>query len=117
MYTKELVQKAKQAQSPEELVELSKGTDDELTLEQAQEAFAKLQACGELSDDELDNVAGGCGGRPRNFSMTSQVPICPLDTNTLRLLEKLPEKGYDLYFCRTCERCYRNYYDGEWTLD
>ena len=34
----------------------------ELTEEQAAKAFAELHKTGELSDEELDNVAGGCGG-------------------------------------------------------
>ena len=32
----------------------------ELTVEQAAKAFAELHKAGELSDEELDNVSGGC---------------------------------------------------------
>ena len=34
----------------------------ELTEEEAAKAFAELHKMGELSDAELDNVAGGCAG-------------------------------------------------------
>ena len=33
----------------------------ELTAEEAAKAFAELNKTGEISDEELDNVAGGCG--------------------------------------------------------
>ena len=33
----------------------------ELTEEQAAKAFAELHKTGEIADEELDNVAGGCG--------------------------------------------------------
>lgn len=34
----------------------------EFTQEQAEAYFEQMNKSGELSDDELDNVAGGCGG-------------------------------------------------------
>ena len=58
----ELLEKAKAAKSAEELLAMAKAESVELTEEQAEKAFAELHKSGELSDDELDNVAGGCGG-------------------------------------------------------
>ena len=55
----ELLQKAKVAKSAEELMTLAKENGVELTKEEAQEYFAQLNKSGELSDEELDNVAGG----------------------------------------------------------
>ena len=56
----ELIIKAKAAKSVEELLELAKASNVELSDEQAKEYFAKLNPTkGELSDDELDDVAGG----------------------------------------------------------
>ena len=55
----ELVAKAKEAKSAEELLAMAKENDIELTGEQAKEYYDRLHATGELSDDELDNVAGG----------------------------------------------------------
>lgn len=61
--TKELVAKAKEAKTPEELMALAKEAGIELTEESAALAFEQLNSkTGELSDSELDNVSGGCGG-------------------------------------------------------
>ncbi len=58
--TPELLEKAKQAKSAEELIALAKENGVELTAEEANTYFAKLNPKnGELSDDELDQVAGG----------------------------------------------------------
>lgn len=49
-----------------ELLALAKENGIEMTEEQAKEYFAKLNTkTGELADDELDNVSGGCDGVPR----------------------------------------------------
>ena len=58
--SKELLEKAKTAKSAEELIEMAKEENIELTVEQAAKAFAELKKSGELSDEELDNVSGGC---------------------------------------------------------
>ena len=71
--SKELIEKAKTAKSAEELLEMAKAENIELTEEEAAQAFAKMNKNGELSDEELDNVAGGCGGRPRKFHMNDRV--------------------------------------------
>ena len=61
--TKEMIAKAKEAKTVEELVVLAKENGIELTFEEAEECFTKLHKSGELADEELDNVAGGgCGG-------------------------------------------------------
>ena len=64
----ELLAEAKAAKSPEELLALAKENGIELTEEEARAYFDRLHPqTGELSDDELDNVAGGgcysSGGR------------------------------------------------------
>ena len=60
--SKELLEKAKQAKTAEELIEMAKEENIELTEEQAAKAFAELNKAGELSDEELENAAGGgCG--------------------------------------------------------
>ena len=57
---RELIAKAKATESPEELMALAKENDIELTEENAKAYFEQLNPpTGELSDDELDNVAGG----------------------------------------------------------
>lgn len=60
---KELAAKAKEAKTPEELMALAKEAGIELTEESAASLFERLNSeASELSDSELDNVSGGCGG-------------------------------------------------------
>ncbi len=57
---KNLILKAKEAKSVEELIALAKENGVELNEEDAKMYFEQLNAKkGELSDDELDAVAGG----------------------------------------------------------
>ena len=57
---KELLAKAKETKTPEELLALAKENGAELTEESAKAYFEKLHPqSGEISDDELDNVSGG----------------------------------------------------------
>ena len=75
--SKELLERAKTTKSAEELLEMAKGENIELTAEEAAKAFEELHKTGEISDEELDNVAGGCGdpetpGEPK-FNVGDQV--------------------------------------------
>ena len=58
------MEKVKQVASPEELLQLAKSEKIELTEENAKTLFDSLHAEGELSDTELDAVAGGGCGDP-----------------------------------------------------
>ena len=69
----ELIAKAKEAKTAEELMALAKESGEEITEESAKAYFDLLNPkTGELSDDELDNVSGGgCysdGGRLKTTS-------------------------------------------------
>ena len=56
----ELIAKAKEAKTPDELMALAKENDMEMTEESAEAYYDLLHPQnGEVSDDELDNVAGG----------------------------------------------------------
>lgn len=56
----ELIEKAKTAKTAEELFELANANGVEITVDDAKTYFAQLNPkCGELADDELDNVSGG----------------------------------------------------------
>ena len=60
---KELVAKAKEAKTSEELMALAKENGIDMTEESAASLFEQLNSkTSELSDSELDNVSGGCGG-------------------------------------------------------
>ena len=58
--TPEMIEKAKAAKSAEDLLALAKENNVEMTADEAKTYFAQLNPkSGELSDDDLDNVAGG----------------------------------------------------------
>ena len=60
----EMIEKAKEAKSAEELLELAKENGVEMTVDEAKTYFAQLSPkSGELDDDDLDNVAGGACAR------------------------------------------------------
>ena len=60
MLKEEMIAKAKEAKSVEELLALAKANNVELTEEEAKAYFAQLNPkSGALDDDELDAVAGG----------------------------------------------------------
>ena len=69
--SKELVEKAKTAKLAEELLAMAKAENIELNAEEAAQAFAKMNKNGELSDEELDNVSGGCG---RDYEPSGETP-------------------------------------------
>ena len=58
-FTSELIAKAKAAASAEELFALAKANNVELTVEEAKIYFEQLSANGAVSDDDLNDVAGG----------------------------------------------------------
>ena len=99
--TPELLEKAKQVETPEELAALAKENGIELTPESAKAYFDSLNKAGEISDDELDSVAGGkkCGtcysndGRPIVTAFNSCEYYTDEDTGEIR-----PDDGY----CMNC---------------
>lgn len=58
MFTEEQIAKAKECRSVEELSALARENGVELTREQAENFFAQMSSS-EISDELLDNVAGG----------------------------------------------------------
>ena len=69
-FNAEMIEKAKAAKSVEELLEIAKANNIEMTADEAATYFAQLNPkSGELNDDDLDNVAGGaCGGSDNDNS-------------------------------------------------
>lgn len=59
--TQELIEQAKKAESAEALLALAKENGVELSAEDARKFYDMWHTTAELSDEELDNVAGGCG--------------------------------------------------------
>ena len=91
----ELVNKARKAESVEELLALAKENGIELTTEQAKVFFAQLNPTkGELSDDELEDVAGGgCFGEEERY--------CPNCQTRLELRASC-HGLYSFYQCNNC---------------
>ena len=58
-YTPEQLTKAKQAKSAEELLAMAKASGIAMSADESAKYFAELNKHGELSDDELNSVAGG----------------------------------------------------------
>ena len=94
--SKELLEKAKTAKTAEELLAMAKAENIEISAEEAAKYFAKLNASGELSDEELDNVAGGCGsGEVPKFEVGQTVYVRATNA-AAKILENLGKKG-DLF--------------------
>ena len=85
-FTNEQINKAKQAKTVEELLAIAKENGVELTEEQAKEYFAELHKEGELSDEELEAVAGGKDPDPK-FQVGDRVVICAQWSSTGREVE------------------------------
>ena len=90
--SKELIETAKTAKSAEELLELAKAENIELSAEEAAKAFAELNKAGELSDEELDNVSGGCGSGEPLFAVGQWVYVRATNAAAL-ILENLGKQG------------------------
>ena len=99
-FSKELLEKAKQAKTAEELLAMAKEENIELSAEEAEKAFARLNASGELSDEELDNVAGGglCSPDPFRYEVGDYVHF---QINVFR---------YNGYILKRYVKDNRNYY-------
>ncbi|MGN0349992.1 MAG: Nif11-like leader peptide family RiPP precursor [Roseburia sp.] len=103
----ELMKKAKAAKSAEELLALAKESGMELTKEDAAAYFTRLhEKKKELSEEELDNVSGGCGSddsnpaKPSNQLIIGSViereeccPKCLETQHKITAIQKRP--GYD----------------------
>ncbi len=104
---KELILKAKKAESPEELIALAKENGEELTEESAKAYFDQFHKTGELSDDELDNVAGGGCHTKDGRLVVSALHVCD-DFNGKRGIRK----GEEYAECNSCIYC--TYEKGLW---
>ena len=77
-YSKEMIEKAKQTKSLEELIAVAKQAGIVLSDDEAKKVFEKTHfKTGALSDDELDDVAGGCGSDENTVQVsTNDCSIC-----------------------------------------
>ncbi len=134
----ELIQKAKAAKSPEEILELARenGMTD-FTEENARTYFDTVKKRGELADSELENATGGgCAVKGHGQKMVLPINVCDhwmceycngarmslrprsqyLDEKYLNLCDPerfdVDDKYYHLQECRYCYYC--SYERGAW---
>lgn len=101
----ELLEKAKQAKSVEELLALAKENGAELTDEQAKAYYAQLTTSGEIADDELENVAGGgCHSGDGRLVITQYYSCSNYEIKDSDMKEFLQEYyGEYKSFCQNCK--------------
>ena len=75
--TSEMIEKAKAAKNTDELLEIAKENNVEMTADEAATYFAQLNPkSGELSDDDLDSVAGGaCSANSDTLAIGTKVRV------------------------------------------
>ena len=91
--SKELIEKAKTAKTAEELLEMAKEESIEMSAEQAAEYFVTIHASGELSDEELNNVSGGCGSGDEPLFTVGQWVYVRATNAAALILENLGKQG------------------------
>ena len=111
-FNAEMIEKAKTVKSAEELLELAKASNVEMTADEAATYFAQLNPkSGELDDDDLDAVAGGaCADSNDNdnpavgvgdtVQITSEA-ACPDCGGKIGTVSKKHSRGY----CIKCKEC------------
>ena len=113
-FNAEIIEKAKVAKTAEELYEIAKANNIEMTADEAATYFAQLNSKnGELSDDDLDNVAGGaCEKYDGNTDVGKTVRVigdscskCGGTTGTLEWSEYFHTLRIK---CNTCKQMYGN---------
>lgn len=97
---------ARAAKSPEELVDIARSEGVELSHDRASEFFDALKGGStnqELSDEELDNVSGGCSypPDPRTCSRCGSTDTTHFGSGNIA------DNGYLNMVCRDCEYCWR----------
>ncbi len=122
--TPELLEKAKQAKTAEELIALAKENGTEMTEESAKAYFDQLHKTGELADEELGNISGGACHARDGRMITTVLNYCShWQCDNDRDISKYSEEifGGSTYvcqscgtvaFCKTCALC--SYEKGLW---
>ena len=131
MTHKEMIMKAKEAKTPEELLKMAHDAGlTEFSEESAKTYFDVLNQTGEMADEELDVSGGGCAVRAHDQKMVSALNfckhyrcnICHTGSNSLKRKEKyLPDKeifyacNRDANHVNRCDTCYYcSYEKGAW---
>ena len=114
--TPEIIEKAKAAASADELIAIAKENGLEITSEEAKTFFEQLNANGAVADEELDLVAGGCGGEDtyEEGEMVDFKTPCPDCKCILAFYSKADSQGGCFVRCAQCNKLYwfNNTHDG-----
>ena len=131
MTNEEMILKAREAKSPDELLKIAHDAGmTDFTEENARVYFNALNQSGEMSDEEIDAAGGGCAVRAHDQKMVSALNfckhyrcnICHTGSNSLKRKEKyLPDKeifyacNRDANHVNRCDTCYYcSYEKGAW---
>lgn len=96
MISEKLLNQAKNAESPEKILELARENGLGISGERAQELYNSWHCEGAISDDELDNVSGGCGISKEH---------CPSCKSTNVTVEQPKGNTPVAMFTYTCKDC------------
>ncbi len=118
----DMIEKARETKSAEEFLALAKENGIELTEESANAYYEQIQKKGELSDEELDNVAGGqCKNGDKYVviaTTTCEQWKCPdcggmlYDSVFITCLHDCTDGKTKPAYCTTCAYC--TYEKGLW---
>ena len=102
-FNAEMIEKAKVAKSVEELLEIAKANNIEMTADEAKTYFAQLTPMsGELSDDDLDAVAGGaCATIASGRVRITSGQCCPKCGGTIGIVKSVAS-GSPFIDCEKC---------------
>lgn len=126
MTTKEIIEKGKTANTVEELKELAKQDEWDMSDEEANAYFEELQkyktqSTGELSDDELDDVSGGGCYKGKRLVVTTMHSCMEWSCKCGNPSSMTPGELVNLGRCpkcrrgKTCGNCkYCSYEKGLW---
>ena len=124
-FTEEQMKKMNAAKSADELIALAKAEGIEAGEEEIKAQFDAMHKEGEIADEELNNVAGGCGKdyeRPKTVQMgiaPDGATVCPKCLGGLAYgyYQKDPNGDkYDPVSCYRCQLNFRHYWIGNsWT--
>lgn len=93
---RDMLLKAKEMQSVDELIAFAKENGVELSAEEAEKVYADLHKTGELADDELDNVSGG--------SCNPYGDKCP-KCGCTKMSQKMTERNGEYVLAWCCANC------------
>ena len=108
----ELIAKAAEAKSAEELLALAKENGIEMTEDNAKEIYERMNASGELSDDELDSVSGGGCKKAtdkRKLVYFTDCPICHAQMEITPYIVASFDRDYDGLYGTPCPNCGRSW--------